>query len=51
MSNAATKAGNSQGLSREAALTPPAHRMTGDKLSVEVQEGHTAAFTPIRFAV
>ena len=43
-----TKVGNSQGIILDAALMELAHLKVGDELNVEVHEGGTLTFTPIR---
>jgi antitoxin component of MazEF toxin-antitoxin module len=43
-----TKVGNSQGIIFDAALLELAHLKAGDELNVEVHEGGTLTFTPIR---
>lgn len=43
-----TKVGNSHGIILDAALLELAHLKAGDELNVEVHEGGTLTFTPIR---
>jgi antitoxin component of MazEF toxin-antitoxin module len=43
-----TKIGNSQGVMFDAALMDMAHLKPGDQVNVEVHEGGTITFTPLR---